>query len=244
MNIYPAIDLKQGNVVRLLQGKADKETIYFTDPAEPARQWKAAGAQWCHVVDLDGAFTGEPKNWNAIKKIINVGLKVQLGGGMRSESNIAKAIEAGVSRIVIGTSAVSDTSFISNAIESYPDKIAVGIDAKNGKAAVRGWVEHTDICALGLAQKVFDLGVKTIIYTDISRDGMLSGPNFHAQEKILQKVPINIIASGGVSCEQDVKEFFVLARKYKNLQGVIIGKALYEGKINLPTLIALQKKEK
>lgn len=224
--------------MRLLQGRADQETVYYDNPAEPARLWAAAGAEWVHVVDLDGAFTGRPSNWKAVDAISAAGMKVEMGGGMRSIDSVARAFDAGVSRVVVGTKAVYDKSFIEALVLQFGDRIAVGIDAKGGKVAVRGWVDTVDATAMDLAKTVVKMGVKTIVYTDISRDGMLIGPNYDAQIEMLESMPCRIIASGGVGTCADVSRFAEIAKTHPNLEGVIIGKALYEGKISLPEAFA------
>ena len=233
MNIYPAIDIRKGRCVRLKQGRADCETVYFNDPVEPARLWREAGTQWVHVVDLDGALSGEPQNWQVIEKICATGLQVQMGGGLRESVSIERAFNIGVSRVVIGTRACEDEMFIKELVDEHSDKIAVGIDAKNGRVATQGWVNTTELEALDFATRISALGVETIIHTDISRDGMLYGPNFIEQEKMLSKVDVKIIASGGVSTYEDIDKFFEMSEKHPNLDGVIIGKALYEKKIDL-----------
>ena len=233
MKIYPAVDIKNGRVVRLQQGRAELETVYFEDPSVPAKQWARAGASWVHVVDLDGAFTGRPCNWKAVEAICEAGMKVEMGGGMRTVDNVARAFDAGVSRVVVGTKAVYDKSFIEALLLQFGDRIAVGIDAKGGQVAVRGWVNTVDTTAMDLARTVARMGVKTIIYTDISRDGMLGGPNYEAQEEMLSSVPCQIIASGGVGSVEDIRRFAEMAKKHANLEGVIVGKALYDGKVDL-----------
>ena len=233
MKIYPAVDIKGGRAVRLTQGRADAETVYYEDPSVPAALWAKSGAAWVHVVDLDGAFTGTPANWKAVEAIVAAGTKVELGGGMRTVDSVARAIDAGVSRVVIGTKAVDDKDFITTLVGRFGDKIAVGIDAKGGKVAVHGWVDTMDSTALDLAKAMAGLGVKTIIYTDISRDGMLVGPNFEAQAEMCRAVPCNIIASGGVCSNADIERFAAMSRELPNLDGVIVGKALYEGKVDL-----------
>lgn len=234
MIVYPAIDLRGGRVVRLLQGRADAETVYFHDPAEPARKWKAAGAEWVHVVDLDGAFDGASANREAVTGILQAGMKVQLGGGMRSLEAVGAALEAGVTRVVIGTRAATEPAFIGELVRAFgADKIAVGIDAKDGKVAIKGWVDTLETNAFELAREVEGHGARTIIYTDISRDGMLVGPNFEAQQAMCEAVSCRIIASGGVAYLADLERFRVLAKSHANLDGVITGKALYEGKIDL-----------
>ncbi|MBN1404590.1 MAG: 1-(5-phosphoribosyl)-5-[(5-phosphoribosylamino)methylideneamino]imidazole-4-carboxamide isomerase [Opitutales bacterium] len=242
MKIYPAVDIKNGRVVRLVQGRLDQESVYFEDPAEPARRWAEAGAEWVHVVDLDGAFTGNPCNWAAIEAICATGMKVQMGGGMRDLGNVERAFLAGVSRVVIGTKAVDDKAFIAELVRKYAEKIAIGIDAKGGKVAVRGWVDTAEAKALDLAKAVADLGVQTIIYTDISRDGMLVGPNYEAQEEMCVSVPCRIIASGGVGAIADVERFRGIDERQSNFDGVIIGKALYEGRVDLPDALAVARR--
>lgn len=233
MILYPAIDLRQGRVVRLEQGRIDKETVYFDDPAEPAARWKEAGAQWIHVVDLDGAFTGSPANTDCVARIVEAGLKVQLGGGLRTPEAVAAALDGGASRVVLGTRAAESETFIAELVEAYGERIAVGIDAKDGRVAVKGWVETSDLAAVDLAKRMEALGVQTIIYTDISRDGMLTGPNFEAQAEMLTSVRTNIIASGGVTQLSDIVRFARLAGDRPNLAGVITGKALYDGRLSL-----------
>jgi len=234
MKIYPAIDLKGGRVVRLSQGRADKETVYESDPAKPAAAFLKAGAEWVHVVDLDGAFTGKQANAAAVETILKSGLKVELGGGIRSIETIRKWLELGVQRVIVGTRAVTDPNFLNDCLkEVSPEKIAVGIDAMNGKVAVRGWIEVVDLSAIEFAHTVQDIGVHTLIYTDISRDGMMSGPNFEAQQQMLEEVEIDVIASGGISSLEDIRKFKELAGTYSNLDGVITGKALYDGNLDL-----------
>ncbi len=225
--------------MRLTQGRADQETVYAENPTEVAVQFQAAGSAWVHVVDLDGAFAGEPANLETVKKIVAVGMKVQLGGGLRTRQTVERALAAGVSRIVIGTRAAESESFIAELVEAFGDKIAVGIDAKNGQVAVKGWVDTTKLDAIAFAQRMDMLGVGTLIYTDIGTDGMLTGPNFAAQEAMFAAVKTRVIASGGVSRREDIVELAKLAQRYANLDGVIVGKALYEGRVGLPDLLAL-----
>lgn len=240
MKLYPAIDIKDSKCVRLIQGRADQQTVYYDDPAEPAQLWLAAGSEWIHVVDLDGAFEGKPMNLDAVSRIAQTGMKVELGGGMRTEQDIRSAIAAGVDRVIIGTRACADPYFLKGVVAEFEEKIAVGIDAKNGKVAVKGWVDVSDVNAMDLASQVAEMGVQTLIYTDISRDGMLTGPNFEAQEQLCRHVPgINIIASGGVSRIEDIERFASMAKDLPNLNGVIIGKALYEKKFDLKDALAL-----
>jgi phosphoribosylformimino-5-aminoimidazole carboxamide ribotide isomerase len=198
MIIYPAIDIRGGRAVRLLQGRADQETVYAEQPETVAAEFKAAGSAWVHVVDLDGAFSGEPQNLAAVQAIAAMGMKVELGGGLRTKESVERALGFGVSRVVIGTRAAESERFVGELVEAFGEKIAVGIDAKDGKVAVKGWVDTTCTGALDLARRMDAIGVRTIIYTDISTDGMLTGPNFAAQETMLQAGKFNVIASGGV----------------------------------------------
>ncbi len=233
MIIYPAIDIKGGRCVRLTQGRADQETVYFENPAEVAAQFHAAGSEWVHVVDLDGAFGGEPQNLAKVAEIAALGMKVQLGGGMRTRAIVERALAAGVSRVVIGTRAAESAEFVGGLVAEFGSKIAVGLDAKNGQVAVKGWVDTTGTGALALARQMDALGVATLIYTDIGTDGMLTGPNLAAQEAMCAAVGAQVIASGGVSQLADVKALGALARRQINLHGVIIGKALYEKRLTL-----------
>jgi phosphoribosylformimino-5-aminoimidazole carboxamide ribotide isomerase len=241
MTIYPAIDIRGGRAVRLLQGRADQETVYAEQPAGVAAEFKAAGSAWVHVVDLDGAFSGEPQNLAAVQGIVATGLKVELGGGMRSRETVERVLSFGVSRVVIGTRAAESERFVGELVQKFGEKIAVGIDAKDGKVAVKGWVDTTGTGALEMAKRMDGLGVRTIIYTDIGTDGMLTGPNFAAQEAMLNAGNFNVIASGGVSRREDVVKLAELSRRYANLDGVIVGKALYEKRVELPDLLAIAR---
>jgi len=241
MIIYPAIDIKGGRAVRLTQGRADQETVYAENPADMAAQFKAAGSPWVHVVDLDGAFAGEPKNLEPIAAIAKMGMKVQLGGGLRTLASVERALAMGVSRVVIGTRAAESAEFVAELVKAFGDKIAVGIDAKNGQVAVKGWVDTTNTGALELAKRMDGIGVRTIIHTDVGTDGMLTGPNIAAQEAMCEAVSANIIASGGVSRREDIVSLVALAKRHANLDGVIVGKALYERRVELPDIIALAR---
>lgn len=239
MTIYPAIDIKSGRCVRLTQGRADQETIYADNPADVAAEFRNAGSTWVHVVDLDGAFTGEPQNLAAVQAIAAMGMKVQLGGGLRTKSAVERALGYGVSRVVIGTRAAESESFVGELVQAFGDRIAVGIDAKNGQVAVKGWVATADMSALTLARRMDALGVATLIHTDIGTDGMLTGPNFAAQEAMLAAGRYRVIASGGVSRREDVIDLAKLAQRHANLDGVIVGKALYEKRVELADLLAI-----
>lgn len=243
MLIFPAIDLRCGRVVRLRQGRAGQQTVYFEDPTEPARLWKEVGAQWIHVVDLDGAFTGKTQNWAAIKEISRSGLKLEMGGGIRGKAEVQRALDCGVSRVILGTSAASEPEALEGLVNEFGDRIAVGIDARDEKVAVRGWVDTAEVSPLELAAQVVTLGVARIIYTDIRRDGMMQGPNFTAQESMLRTVSVPVIASGGVSRIEDISRLRKLSGEYGNLEGVIIGTALYEKKVDLREAILLAEAE-
>ena len=235
MLIYPAIDLLGGKVVRLEQGKKEACTVYSSDPVAFAKQWKSEGAEILHVVDLDGAFEGKPANLDFIRSIVqSINIPVQLGGGMRTEQNVESAFKAGVSRVVIGTRAVESLEFVGTLVKRWGgEKIAVGIDAKEGKVAVKGWTEASTVDVLDLAEKVQDLGVKTIIYTDIATDGMFTGPNYPALQKLQTVFLHDIIASGGVATVEHIEKLRALG----NLHGAIVGKALYDKKVTLAQIL-------
>jgi phosphoribosylformimino-5-aminoimidazole carboxamide ribotide isomerase len=238
MLVIPAIDLKDGKCVRLIQGKRDSVTTYSSDPAETARQWESYGAKLLHIVDLDGAFTGNQKNIDAIikiKKSVKIGL--QVGGGIRKIGNIINLFSAGIEKIIIGTAAIEDPEFLTDSCRKYPGRILTGIDAKEGMVAIRGWEEITSLTARELARRLEIIGIAGIIYTDIARDGMLSGPNIEAIEEIVKNVKIPVIASGGISCIDDIKNLM----KIKNLWGVITGKAIYSGALDLKKAIEIAK---
>jgi phosphoribosylformimino-5-aminoimidazole carboxamide ribotide isomerase len=235
MKVIPAIDIKCGKVVRLAQGKAECETVYFDSPLEVARMWAAQGAELIHVVDLDGAIEGEPKNLKQVREIIdNVNVKIEFGGGVRDPETVQGLVDAGIDKVVIGTRALEE-DFISKASKKFDGKIVVGIDAKDGMVLTKGWLFKTTMKAVDLAKKMAGLGIKTINYTDISRDGMLKGPNFDSLKEMLKVKGTDIIASGGVSTIDDVKQLKAL--EGIGLKGMIIGKALYEKTIDLKEAI-------
>ena len=239
--MYPAIDIKGGRCVRLPQGRADQETVYAENPTEVAAAFRAAGAGWVHVVDLDGAFAGEPQNLAVVQAIAALGMKVQLGGGLRTRAAVERALGFGVSRVVIGTRAAESEAFVGELVQAFGDKVAVGIDAKNGQVAVKGWVATAGMSALDLARRMDALGVATLIHTDIGTDGMLTGPNYPAQEAMLAAGGFRVSASGGVSRREDVIELAKLAQRHARLDGVIVGKALYEARVDLRDLLVLAK---
>lgn len=232
MIIIPAIDLRNGKCVRLTQGQFDKEIIYGDDPVEVAKKWAAQGAKYLHLVDLDAALTGISHNSSVIKDIVNsVNIQVQVGGGNRSIESIENMIKIGVDRVIIGTSAITKRDFLVQALKTYGDKIVVSIDAKDGFVALKGWTEISNIKALDSARELEKIGVNTMVYTDIAKDGMLSGPNFKELKILKNNLTINIIASGGITSNKDVAQL-----KELDVAGAIIGKALYTGNINLSEL--------
>ncbi|MBI5056614.1 MAG: 1-(5-phosphoribosyl)-5-[(5-phosphoribosylamino)methylideneamino]imidazole-4-carboxamide isomerase [Nitrospirae bacterium] len=238
MIIIPAIDLKDSKCVRLLQGKKEEVTVYSDDPAAMAKQWVGLGAELLHIVDLDGAFTGEQKNLEEIKVIRKaIDIPIEVGGGIRNLERMETLISLGVDRVIIGTSAAKNPDMIKKACEKFPGKVLVGIDAKDGKVAIRGWEEVTEFHAIEFAKKMQDDGAAGIIYTDIERDGMLTGPNLEAMAKMVSAVSIPVIASGGVAKIKDIKNLMQI----KNLWGVITGKALYAGTVDLKEAIGLTK---
>lgn len=229
MRIYPAIDIKNGKCVRLRQGKFDDMTVYNDNPVEVAKEWIKSGASYIHLVDLDGAREGAGVNSEIIREIANLSdVPVQTGGGIRTIEDIENKLALGVRRVILGTVAVKNPEIVKEAVEKFGDAIAVGIDAKNGMVAVSGWEEVSEVSAVDLCIKMGEYGVKTIIYTDISKDGMMSGPNIEATKELVDKTGIDIIASGGVSSMNDLENVDKI-----NAHGAIIGKALYTGAINL-----------
>ena len=239
MTILPAIDLKGGVCVRLRQGRADDVTTYNDDPASQARDWRAQGGRELHVVDLDGAFAGTPRHAEVIGSIIKAfGGPVEVGGGLRTPEALAAVLEAGAARAIIGSAALENPEFITRAVEQYGERIAVGIDARDGFVQTHGWVKTTAVKATELAKAMAAIGVKTIIYTDTATDGMLGGPNLAQMAAICDAAPeCSITASGGVSSPRDVSNLIALARP--NLRAAIVGKALYDGRTTLAEMNAV-----
>jgi phosphoribosylformimino-5-aminoimidazole carboxamide ribotide isomerase len=237
MRIYPAIDILNSKAVRLTQGHRDQATVYG-DPIEMAAKWVSKGADWLHVVDLDGAFEGKPRNLNLLRDMARAvpNAKIQVGGGIRSMSIVESLLDAGIQRVVLGTAAVHDQEFVKNAIEMQPHNVAIGIDARDGKVQVAGWTEASELGAIELARKLQDIGARLVIYTDISRDGVLKGPNVEATREMLEHTEVAVIASGGVSSVADVRHLSEI--DHWRLDGVIIGKALYEGLITVEEAMA------
>lgn len=233
MKIYPAIDIRGGNVVRLLQGDYDRETVYSLNPVEVARKFKEAGATCLHVVDLDGALEGDLINKDIIKRIVSeTGLYVEAGGGVRSLQRIEQYLSAGVSRVILGSAAAENFTLVVDAVKFFGGKVAVGVDAKDGKVAVHGWKKVTDIDAVDFCRKLCEVGLHTVIYTDISRDGMLGGANLAAYEELVKIKGLRIIASGGISGTDEIKKLTAM-----NVRGVVLGKALYDGVLDLKKTI-------
>lgn len=238
MIVIPAIDLKEGKCVRLLQGRMEDATVYSDNPEDTAKRWVAEGAELLHIVDLDGAFTGGMKNISAIEAIRKaIRIPIEVGGGIRDIERIDQLLSLGVNRIILGTVAVEKPELVKEACKKYPDKILVGIDAKNGFVATKGWVEVTQVKAKELALKMQGYGSAGIIYTDISKDGMLSGPNIEATCEMVESLNIPVIASGGISSIDDIKRLSGI----KGLWGAITGKAIYSGALNLKEAIRITK---
>ena len=238
LTLYPAIDLKGGQVVRLQRGEMDRATTYSDDPAAQAARFRAAGFGWVHVVDLDGAFAGKPANAEAVKAILGAvpGMPVQLGGGIRSMATLEAWLAAGVTRVILGSAAVKDPDFARAACRAHPGRVALGIDAKGGMVATEGWAEVSSLSALDLARAFEDAGAAAIIYTDIDRDGMLGGVNVEATLALARAVSIPVIASGGVASIDDIHALAAVARD--GIEGVIIGRALYDGRIDPAAALA------
>lgn len=235
MIVIPAIDLKDGQCVRLLQGRAEAASVVAEDAVETARRWQAAGAKRLHMVDLDGAFEGKRKNLAVVAEVTQaLGIPVELGGGIRDMAGIEAVFAAGVQWAILGTAAIERPEFVANAVREFGDRILVGIDARNGKVAVRGWLETTQVSAWELAERVRDAGVKEIIFTDIAKDGMLQGPNLESLRQVAAIPGLRVIASGGVSSLGDLEQI----NRIEGVSGAIVGKALYSGHIDLAEAIS------
>jgi phosphoribosylformimino-5-aminoimidazole carboxamide ribotide isomerase len=238
MILYPAIDLKLGQCVRLRQGDMDKATIFNNDPAAQAASFETDGFSWLHVVDLDGAFAGKPMNAAAVEAILaRVTFPVQLGGGIRDMATVEAWLNKGIARVIIGTAAVRDPDFVRKAAKAYPGKVAVGIDARDGMVAVEGWAETSKLSALDLGKRFEDAGVAAIIYTDIARDGMLQGLDMRGTRELAKALSIPVIASGGLASIDDVQE--LLQPHNRCIAGAITGRALYDGRLDARKAIAL-----
>ena len=234
MKIFPAIDIKDKKCVRLVKGDFDNKTEYEISPVDQAGKYKDHGFKNLHIVDLDGALTGETVNQDIIKEIVTkFDLKVEIGGGIRNLDNIQKYIDAGVEKVILGSAAIKDKSFLKEACEKFPNKIALGLDAKDGYLSVSGWKENSNQLTIDYLNHVNDYGVSRLIYTDIDRDGMKQSPNFEETSKVANVSNCPVIISGGVSSMEDVKK----AKSLKNIEGIIVGKAIYDGDINLDELV-------
>ena len=234
MKIFPAIDIKDKKCVRLVKGDFDKKTEYKMSPVDQASKYKDHGLKNLHIVDLDGALTGETVNLDIIKEIVTkFDLKIEVGGGIRTIDNIKKYNDVGVEKIILGSAAIKDKSFLKGACEKFPNKIALGLDAKDGYLSVSGWKENSNQLTLDYLNDVNDYGVSRLIYTDIDRDGMKQSPNFEETSKVANVSNCPVIISGGVSSMEDVKK----AKGLKNIEGIIVGKAIYDGDINLNELV-------
>jgi phosphoribosylformimino-5-aminoimidazole carboxamide ribotide isomerase len=231
MILFPAIDLKEGLAVRLEQGDMARATVFHRDPAAQARAFELQGFEYLHIVDLDGAFAGKPVNAAAVDRILEtVGLPVQLGGGVRDTATVEAWLEKGVTRVIIGTAAVRDPPFVKQVARDYPGRIAVGLDARDGKVAVEGWAETSELSVLDIAKRFEDAGVSAIIYTDIARDGMLQGLNLDATIALAENISIPVIASGGLASMEDIRA--MLEPRAKKLAGAIAGRAIYDGRLD------------
>jgi phosphoribosylformimino-5-aminoimidazole carboxamide ribotide isomerase len=237
MNIYPAIDIRGGKCVRLIQGDFSRETVYLDDPIVAAKKWQNQGAKWIHVVDLDGAKSGIPGNVNVIKKIREaVNVNIQVGGGIRDANTVENYLNSGIDRIIFGSSAVKNITLIKDTIDKYgTDKVAVGVDTRQNEVAIHGWTETSNIIIEEMLDQLKTIGVKTIIYTDISRDGMMKGPSISGIEKVLSFADFFVIASGGISSMVDLEQ--LAQYEQKGLDGAIIGKALYNGALDLKAVL-------
>lgn len=232
MDVIPAIDLLQGRCVRLYQGDYEQSQVFDENPVAVARQWAEQGADWLHLVDLDGAKTGEPVNLDAIAAIVRAtDIKVQVGGGLRDRQRVEQLLQLGVARVILGTVAIEQPTLVAELCQDYPGQILVGIDARNGKVATRGWLETSEVEAIDLAQQMAESGAAAIIYTDIHRDGTLQGPNIEALRELALAVSIPVIASGGVSSLSDLLN--LLALEALGVSGAIVGRALYTGDLSL-----------
>jgi phosphoribosylformimino-5-aminoimidazole carboxamide ribotide isomerase len=242
MILFPAIDLKDGQAVRLLRGEMKSATVFNDDPAAQARSFAAAGFRWLHLVDLNGAFEGRPANAPAVEAILEaVDLPVQLGGGIRDMATIERWLELGIRRVILGTVAVKNPELVREACRAFPGRVVLGIDARGGKVAVEGWAEVSEIAALDLARRFEDAGAAAIVYTDIDRDGALQGANVAATRALAEALETPVIASGGVASLDDLAAFLAIAEV--GIEGVISGRALYDGRIDPAAALALLAEE-
>jgi len=231
--IIPAVDIRGGRCVRLLQGRLDQETVYFDRPADAARQWAEQGAELIHVVDLDGAFQGQPANFDAVAAIVReAGVPIELGGGVRTDETVERYLAAGVERVVIGSRALRDPQWLARLCERFPGRIVGGVDARDGRVAVEGWAETSDVDALAFARGLDGLGLRALVFTDVATDGMMRGPNLGALRRLVEAVRTPVVASGGIATLDDVRAVAALG-----VEGMIVGKALFAGAFSLPSAI-------
>jgi phosphoribosylformimino-5-aminoimidazole carboxamide ribotide isomerase len=243
MILFPAIDLKEGLAVRLEQGDMARTTVFHRDPAAQANAFEEQGFEYLHIVDLDGAFAGKPVNAAAVERILEtISIPVQLGGGVRDMATVEAWLEKGITRVIIGTAAVRNPAFVREAAKTFPGRIAVGLDARDGKVAVAGWAETSELTALDIARRFEDAGVAAIIYTDIARDGLLKGLNFDATIALADAISIPVIASGGLASLDDIRA--LLEPRAANLEGAIAGRALYDGRLDAAEALTLIKQAK
>ena len=236
LTLYPAIDLKGGECVRLYQGRMDDVTVYNKDPAAQAASFEAAGFPWVHIVDLDGAFAGESRNGAAVDAILKrIGVKAQLGGGVRNMAAVERWLGAGMARVILGTAAVADPGFVTEACKAFPGRIVLGVDAKDGRVKTEGWDGDSAVSPADIVRRYADLGVAAVVYTDISRDGALAGVNVEATAALAEISAIPVIASGGVASVKDIR---ALRTAHENIEGVIVGRALYDGRIGASEALA------
>ena len=234
MIVYPAIDVRGGRCVRLVEGDFERETVYDADPAEAAERWAAAGAEWLHVVDLDGAVVGEPVNGEAVRRIRRaVAVPIQLGGGLRMEEHLAAAFDQGMDRVVLGTAALRSPELVGCAVERWGERVAVALDARDGRLAAEGWLEQTDARVADVAPRLQAAGVRHFVFTDIARDGTLAGPNLPALRALVSSLDLAVIASGGVGTVEDIARVAATGAA-----GVVVGRALYDGRVDLAAAIA------
>lgn len=242
MQIIPAIDIRKGKCVRLIMGDIRDETVYSKEPVEVAKLWQVKGARMIHVVDLDGALTGKPRNTDIILKIAKaLRVNIEVGGGLREEEDIRRYMKAEVKRVVLSTSAIASDKFLMDMLNEYKERIVVGVDAKDGYIAAKGWKDITNIRALDFIKQLEKMGVKRIIYTDIRRDGVMKGPNIKGVVTVLRNTAMKVIVSGGISRMKNIERLMEIEKKYDNMEGLIIGKALYTGGIDLKEAIKLAK---
>jgi len=243
MILFPAIDLKEGLAVRLQQGDIARATVFHRDPAAQARAFEMQGFEYLHIVDLDGAFAGKPVNAGAVDRILEtISIPVQLGGGIRDTANVEAWLEKGVTRVIIGTAAVRDPFFVRQVARDYPGRVAVGLDARDGKVAVEGWAKTAELSALDIARRFEDVGVAAIIFTDVARDGMLKGLNLDATIALADAISIPVIASGGLASIDDVRA--LLEPRARKLEGAIAGRALYDGRLDAAEALSLIRNER